>query len=219
MSAQDLKRNLSSIFEAGCGFSVWQQFIRADFIRENNLSFSTDLRRLADIYFLFDLYSKYPSIATNQGTYYHQCTFASRAKASPDAFELHKICFRKFLAISSDWLSFRSNYVFSARLFSLWFSYVIPNMIISSKDLSYRERLNKFNKILVDPEVKGWLGVFKTSTPDNLVASVLICILKLKSPTIFYWFAYMHKMLRDYLVFPYSCFFYKKANLKDYSNE
>lgn len=206
--SNELKKLVISVYNSGCGFSVWNHLMKAEIIKKNNLKYP-GYKRGCDMFFLFCLYSKIESLITNRKVYYHFNVFYTTKKYNPNSLENHIIYYDKFLNLFDGWLSIQKNFKFALKLYLLWFCHVIPIGIISNSEFSYKEKIQKFKEIYSNTKVSNWMKMFKMKDADNIITKILLFVFKLRSPQVLWFFTVCKNWFRKNVNVYYKKWFFK----------
>ena len=99
---KDYEDKIFMLFNSGCGFSIWNQMIKREYLVVNDLEFPI-YKRGADMCFLFGLYATYPKLVINQSIYYHFNSFYTAKKFDPNIIKNHIHFYEKILKIHNKW--------------------------------------------------------------------------------------------------------------------
>ncbi len=209
---ENLEEHLVNIFTSGCGFSIWNQLIRKDFLKQYGLKFP-GFKRGSDMFFLFELYSKKPRIATCQVPYYHYIAYFSQSKFNPESLQNHVVYFDRFNNIFPGWTKSGEARAFSVRLFLLWFSHVIPTGIVLSNSFSFKEKIKLIEQIFLNEKVEKWIREFRLNEGGNKLSYFLFLIFKTRSPILQYIFTKVKIQAKKRASFNYKRLIYQTKSI------
>jgi glycosyltransferase involved in cell wall biosynthesis len=196
--------NMSLLFQAGCGFAVWEQLIKTSCVTDNHVEFPA-YRRGTDMGFLLELYSHIDSLKSIRKAYYHYNAFNAVNKFNPKLIENHVLLFQKYIQVFQQNRPFQ---FYTVQLFVLWFAHVIPTNIVSSQ-LSSAEKMSLLKSFLNNKMVSIWLKEYTPAQANGVIAKTLLLALKSGSPYLIYIITYCKIFLKNSIAINYKKWFYK----------
>lgn len=207
-SKSEGKSKLLKLFQAGCGFAVWEQLIKATVIKENRVQFPP-FKRGTDMSFLLEVYNHTDSLVTNGQIYYHYNAYNSQRKFNPDIIENHIQLFETYLQVFQNPRETSTVHPYTIQLFVLWFGHVIPSNVLANSLFTFIDKIRFLKKLLRSDKVLRWINSFRLKDAKGMITRILLLSLRSKNLYLIYLMTWLKGAFKGNVGIDYKKWFYK----------
>jgi glycosyltransferase involved in cell wall biosynthesis len=167
------------------GLMVWNKLIRKSLLDDHHIIFS-DVKRIEDMSFMLDVYRACERVVVVRECFYHYRLYPHSGQYQRQSLTDHVRIFEKYLRLTEDLGSGGPAEPNSARLFALWFAYVIPLNIVANRSLSRGERIRLLKEVVTNQKVLEWLRRFAGAAPVPSGPRWMLSVLQMRHPHLLY---------------------------------
>lgn len=181
---QEVSEALCPLLEQGIRFSLWNKIFSRRVILENDIQFPP-LHRGQDIAFTLEYFKHTQNMHVMPGrVYIHEYSYVP-AKHTDEVFQNHLELFEKFYHLYPGWMQREQNLRFGTRLFSFWFFFQVPKILIATN--SKDQALDKLRQVMKDPTLREYMTLLREKNLKSLKLRIPIWILNSGNAVLLYY--------------------------------
>lgn len=190
-SNKEVIENFHELMNMKGRLSVWNKVFNTELIESNNILYP-NRKRTQDMFFFVDYLKHTESCYIMSEVLYHHVAISDIKKLDPNLILNHLDLYERLRNTIG---SHKNNYTFLAKIFCLWFGYIISNQIFNSNMNTVSERKSYLQALFNDERYDSFINELLKTKRVNFKYKIILRVLKQKSYTSYVWFAKLRNTL------------------------